>query len=453
MYNTYTLPNGLRIIQRPSEGDVIYCGYAIATGTRDEMNGEEGLAHFCEHASFKGTQRRKSSQIIRTLEELGGELNAYTNKESTVYYCAIRREHLALAIDLLTDMVFHSVFPEHELEKEKEVICDEIESYNDTPADLIYDDFENIIFSGHPLGHNILGTKETVRAFGHDDAMRFTRRHYTPQNTIFFLHGDPKAHTLRPADTIKPVIKAIEKAFKKYPLEAATNGTENTMPGNTASVNGNTASGYNNTEGANDSTEGASDNTEATVPGGSTARKSPSPHHATYHQAHVIMGREAYGIHHPHRLALSLLNNILGGPAMSSRLNMALRERNGLVYTVESSMTAYGDTGIWAVYFGCDTHDVKRCQRLVRRELDKLMTTPLSPRQLEQAKRQMKGQIALSIDSRESFALDFAKSFLFHGWEKNVEELYRNIDALTADELQTVAQEIFAREGMEVLEY
>lgn len=461
MYNTYTLSNGLRVIQRPSEGDVIYCGYAIATGTRDEMEGEEGLAHFCEHASFKGTKRRNSSQIIRTLEELGGELNAYTNKESTVYYCAIRREHLSRAIDLLTDMVFHSVFPEHELEKEKEVICDEIESYNDTPADLIYDDFENIIFSGHPLGHNILGTKETVRAFGHDDAMRFTKRHYTPQNTIFFLHGNPKTHTQQPAEGIKPVIKAIENAFRKYPLDAVTNGTENTIPDNAdsndkAAGNGKAEGGNGiKAEDSNGKAEGDKGNvsSEATVPGGSAARKTPNPPHATYHQAHVIMGREAYGIHHPHRLALSLLNNILGGPAMSSRLNMALRERNGLVYTVESSMTAYGDTGIWAVYFGCDAHDVKRCQRLVRRELDKLMTTPLSPRQLEQAKRQMKGQIALSIDSRESFALDFAKSFLFHGWEKNVEKLYRNIDALTADELQTVAQEIFAREGMEVLEY
>lgn len=446
MYNTYTLSNGLRVIQRPSEGDVIYCGYAIATGTRDEKEGEEGLAHFCEHASFKGTKRRNSSQIIRTLEELGGELNAYTNKESTVYYCAIRREHLARAIDLLTDMVFHSVFPDHELEKEKEVICDEIESYNDTPADLIYDDFENIIFSGHPLGHNILGTKETVRAFGHDDAMRFTKRHYTPANTIFFLHGDPKPRTQKPADGIKPVVKAIENAFRKYPLCTEAGTSMHAGEGGMAQQKAT----------ANTPEKTVSDARDNSVTGvtGSSATPTASPgQHATYHQAHVIMGREAYGIHHPHRLALSLLNNILGGPAMSSRLNMALRERNGLVYTVESSMTAYGDTGIWAVYFGCDAHDVKRCQRLVRRELDKLMTTPLSPRQLEQAKRQMKGQIALSIDSRESFALDFAKSFLFHGWEKNVEALYRNIDALTADELQTVAQEIFAREGMRVLEY
>ena len=414
MYNIKELDNGLRIIQRPSKGDVIYCGFAIKAGTRDEQEGEEGLAHFCEHASFKGTVRRRSWQIISTLEGVGGELNAYTNKEATVYYCAIKKEYLSRAIDLLADMVFHSVFPEQELEKEKEVICDEIESYNDSPSELIYDDFENIIFSGHRLGHNILGTKNRVRAFTPADAIRFTRKHYRPENAIFFLQGTPNGDFKSAEEEINPIVRELIKAFGNYPVEPAPETYFVPQAG----------------------TEYIADERDT-----------------SYHQAHVLIGRKAYGIHHPRRLALFLLNNILGGPAMSSRLNMALREKNGLVYNVESTIATYGDTGMWCVYFACDHHDVKKCQRLVRKELNKLMQHPLSERQLSQAKKQLKGQIALACDSRESFALDFAKSFLHYGWEKDVERLYKNIDALTAQQLQYVAQELFQEEGITILRY
>ena len=184
-YNTHTLANGLRVIHLPSESQVVYCGLQIAAGTRNERPGEEGLAHFCEHVTFKGTARRRAWHILNALESVGGELNAFTNKESTVYYAAILKEHLPRAVDLLTDIVLHSTYPQHELDKEKAVICDEIESYNDTPAELIFDDFENIIFSGHPLGHNILGTREQVMAYTTDDARRFTSRHYRPDNMIF----------------------------------------------------------------------------------------------------------------------------------------------------------------------------------------------------------------------------------------------------------------------------
>ena len=414
MYNIKELDNGLRIIQRPSKGDVIYCGFAIKAGTRDEQEGEEGLAHFCEHASFKGTVRRRSWQIISTLEGVGGELNAYTNKEATVYYCAIKKEYLSRAIDLLADMVFHSVFPEQELEKEKEVICDEIESYNDSPSERIYDDFENIIFSGHRLGHNILGTKNRVRAFSSADAIRFTRKHYRPENAIFFLQGTPNGDFKSAEEEINPIVRELMKAFGNYPVEPAPETYFVPQAG----------------------TEYIADERDT-----------------SYHQAHVLIGRKAYGIHHPRRLALFLLNNILGGPAMSSRLNMALREKNGLVYNVESTIATYGDTGMWCVYFACDNHDVKKCQRLVRKELNKLMQHPLSERQFSQAKKQLKGQIALACDSRESFALDFAKSFLHYGWEKDVERLYKNIDALTAQQLQYVAQELFQEEGITILRY
>lgn len=424
MYNTETLENGLRIIQHPTDNPVIYCGYAIKAGSRNEMEGEEGLAHFCEHGSFKGTEHRKARKLIEAIEGVGGELNAYTNKEATVYYCAIQREHLKTAIDVLTDMVFHSVFPDVELEKEKEVICDEIESYNDTPSELIYDDFENIIFRGHPLGHNILGTKDSVRSFTSEDAKRFTRKHYRPENAIFFIEGAPLPPKRAPQPPkgesfgmFPTLVKLIEKTFKKYPITTQSiTHSEQSIPKDS--------------------------------PFGGWGASS-----ASYHQAHVLLGRRAYDINHPRRIALYLLNNILGGPAMTSRLNMALRERNGLVYTVESTMTSYGDTGMWCVYFGCDPHDVKRCLRLVRRELDKVMSTPLTEQQLQQAKNQLKGQIALACDSHESFALDFAKSYLHYGWEKDVSALCRNIDKLTADDLQAVAQDLFREEDIEMLMY
>ena len=189
-YNTATLPNGLRIIHLPSTSPVVYCGYQIAAGTRHEQPGEEGLAHFCEHVTFKGTERRNAMQIINGLEAFGGELNAYTNKEDTTFYAAVHRDHLRRAVDLLTDIVFHSTYPQAEIDKEIEVICDEIESYNDSPAELIYDEFENILFEGHPLGHNILGQAEQLRTYTTDDALRFTRRHYRPENTVFFIYGD-----------------------------------------------------------------------------------------------------------------------------------------------------------------------------------------------------------------------------------------------------------------------
>jgi len=203
-YNTTTLPNGLRIIHLPSSSPVVYCGYQIAAGTRDELQGEEGLAHFCEHVTFKGTERRGALQIINALEQVGGELNAFTNKEDTTFYAAIHRDHLHRAIDLLTDIVFYSQYPQAEIDKEIEVICDEIESYNDSPAELIYDEFENILFEGHPLGHNILGQAEQLRTYTTEDALRFTRRHYRPDNAIFFVYGDVE---------FCQVVKLIKKAL------------------------------------------------------------------------------------------------------------------------------------------------------------------------------------------------------------------------------------------------
>lgn len=408
MYNTCTLENGLRVIHRYSAGDVIYCGYAIKAGSRDELPGEEGLAHFCEHASFKGTESRKARHLIQALEVFGGELNAYTNKESTVYYCAIQRKHMSKAVDVLSDMVFHSVYPGMELVREKEVICDEIESYNDSPAELIYDDFENIIFKNHPLGHNILGTSENVRSFKSADAKRFVEKYYRPDNAIFFLHGDVDFKRLK---------RALEKySPKTIPQQTIVQPAPSVLP---------------------DMEE---------TPQVIKIEKDT-------HQAHVLLGCRAYGINHPLRLALYILNNMLAGPAMSSSLNMTLREKNGLVYTVESSMTCYGDTGLWSVYFGCDSRDVPFCLKLIRRELDRFMNKPLTKHRLDGAKRQLKGQISLACDSRESFALDFAKSFLHYGWEKDVTALYASIDKVTSEDVLQVARELFAPEALHTLMY
>ena len=408
-YNTYTLDNGLRIIHLPSDSKVVYCGYQINAGTRNEEPGEEGLAHFCEHVTFKGTERRKAWHILNCLESVGGDLNAYTNKEGTVYYSAILKEHIARAVDLLSDIVFHSVYPQAEIDKEVEVICDEIESYNDSPAELIYDEFENILFKGSPLGHNILGTAEQVRAFKTEDALRFTQKLYRPDNAIFFAYGDID---------FKKLVRLLQRALADD--ESVVNLAEEKLPKNYPSVG----------DGIAGQTIVMQKNT---------------------HQAHVMIGTQAYDVNDDRRMPLYLLNNMLGGPGMNAKLNLALREHNGLVYTVESTMVSYGDTGTWSIYFGCDEHDVKRCLRLVRKELDKFMQKPLSDAQLKAAKKQIKGQIGVACDNRENFALDFGKSFLHYGWEKNVDRLYEQVDEITAAQIQAVAQELFDKDRLTTL--
>lgn len=443
-YNTYTLDNGLRIIHLPSDSQVVYCGYQINAGTRNEEPGEEGLAHFCEHVTFKGTERRKAWHILNCLESVGGDLNAYTNKEGTVYYSAILKEHIARAVDLLSDIVFHSVYPQAEIDKEVEVICDEIESYNDSPAELIYDEFENILFKGSPLGHNILGTAEQVRAFKTEDALRFTRKLYRPDNAIFFAYGDID---------FKKLVKLIQKALGECPkgrelacsadCKSAETPTEERIAEETPTVE--TPTEEMEAGDANHKVQSSKLNVQSKVAGQTIVMQKNT------HQAHVMIGTRAYDVNDDRRMPLYLLNNMLGGPGMNAKLNLALREHNGLVYTVESTMVAYGDTGTWSIYFGCDEHDVKRCLRLVRKELDKFMQKPLSDAQLKAAKKQIKGQIGVACDNRENFALDFGKSFLHYGWEKNVDRLYEQVDAITAAQIQAVAQELFDKDRLTTL--
>ena len=429
-YNTHTLDNGLRIIHLPSDSKVVYCGYQINAGTRDEEPGEEGLAHFCEHVTFKGTERRKAWHILNCLESVGGDLNAYTNKEGTVYYSAILKEHIARAVDLLSDIVFHSVYPQAEIDKEVEVICDEIESYNDSPAELIYDEFENILFKGSSLGHNILGTADQVRSFTTEDALRFTRKLYRPDNAIFFAYGDIDFKKL-----VKLVGRALADDDSGKLAEEDCHADFSGGTGFAGDENSIT------TEKSVSSVKSVGPKNYPSV--GEEIAGQTIVMQKNTHQAHVMIGTRAYDVNDDRRMPLYLLNNILGGPGMNAKLNLALREHNGLVYTVESTMVAYGDTGTWSIYFGCDEHDIKRCLRLVRKELDRMMEKPLSDSQLKAAKKQIKGQIGVACDNRENFALDFGKSFLHYGWEKNVDRLYEQVEAITSQQIQDVARELF----------
>ena len=432
-YNTHTLKNGLRIIHLPSASQVVYCGYQIAAGTRNELPGEEGMAHFCEHMTFKGTKRRNAIQIINALEGVGGELNAFTNKEDTVFYAAISKEHFSQAVDILTDIVFHSQYPQHEIDKEVEVICDEIESYNDSPAELIYDDFENIIFEGHPLGHNILGNSDQLRTYKTKDALRFVHRNYRTDNTVFFAYGDVDFRRL---------VKKVEEGIVSE--ECGMWNVEGEY--SAADISHSTV---------NVSSENNISHSTFLIPHSTKQLTTPNTIERSLntHQAHVMIGTRAYDIHHPLRIPLYLLNNILGGPGMNARLNISLRERNALVYTVESTTVSYSDTGIWCIYFGCDPHDIRRCLKLVRRELDKMAQKPLSDTQFRNAKRQLKGQIAIACDNREQFALDFGKSFLHYGWEKDITHLYDSIDNVKAEDIEKVANELFATDVLTTLIY
>ena len=403
-YQVCHLDNGLRVVCLPIEAEVVYCGIGVKAGTRHEQPGQEGLAHFCEHLSFKGTDRRSAVQIINAIEGLGGELNAFTNKEDTMFYCAIQRQHFMKAVDVLCDIVFHSTFPQDEVEKEREVVCEEIESYEDTPAELIYDEFENLIFDGHPLGHNILGTVRQVKGYNSADAHDFTSRYYRPANCIFFVSGNINFELLtNKLRKIEPMAPIAEPAAALQPADPA---------------------------------------------GACVIVRNRGTH-----QAHVMLGCQAFAADDSRRWALYLLNNILGGPGLNSRLNLSLRERYGLVYSVESTMVSYSDTGLWSVYFGCDPADVKKCLRLVRRELDRLMLTPLSASQLLAAKRQLQGQLAIASDSREQFALDFAKNFLHSGKLRDLSDIMRHISLLTADDLRQVAALLFDQGRITTLIY
>ena len=403
-YFTHSLGNGLRIILQQTTSQVAYCGYAINAGTRDEDLNTPGMAHFIEHMLFKGTTHRKAWHILNRMEHVGGDLNAFTNKEETVVYCSFMRQDFSRAAELLTDLVFHSIFPEHEMEKECEVIIDEIKMYEDSPADLIFDDFEDLIYPGHPLGRNILGKADSLRSYGKWHADDFFRRFYKPDNMVFFVLGNY---------SIEQVVRELEKRTSDISTTPVVMQRQQPMS--------------------------------------CTAKRLNVNKHS--HQAHVMIGGHAYDGRSTKRVALNLINNILGGPGMNSRLNIALREHRGLVYEIESNYTPYTDIGTFSIYFGCDHEDVEHCIELVFKELKLLRDQYLSDSQMRAAKKQLIGQIGVSSDNNENNALGMAKTFLHYNRFVTSIEAFRNIELHTAELLQEVAQEILAPQNLSVLCY
>lgn len=410
MFSTYTLPCGLRIVCAPGQTDVVYLGIAVGVGTRHELPSESGIAHFTEHMSFKGTQRRSARQVISAMESVGGELNAFTGKEETVYYCTCLEQHVSRAIDLLLDITLNSTYPQEEMNREVEVVVDEIESYLDQPAEMIYDEFESLIFPDHPLGRNILGDAETLRTFRTADMQRFTRRLYHPDNMVLYVLGNVKP---------EKVVRMVEKEIVGFDFSTSVEvlryfqGGTPVLPREYCHI----------------------------------TRKKDT------HQAHVVIGAQAFGGNDPRHLHMYFLSNMLGGPAMSSRLNLTLRERNGLVYTVESNCSAYTDTGVWSIYFGCDAADRARCRRLVVRELERLTDRPMSQRTLDAARRQLKGQIGISYDNFENVAIGMAKRYLHYGRTLSQQHFFEQLDAITAEDLLTTARTVFSPERILTLEY
>jgi len=403
-YQTYTLSNGLRIIHKPDNTAVTYCGLVINTGSRDETEQEQGMAHFIEHMLFKGTEKRRSGHIINRLENVGGELNAYTSKEETVLYAIVLNEYFERAMELVFDIAFHSTFPQKEIEKEVVIIVDEIQSYNDSPSELIFDDFEEMIFDNHPIGHNILGKPELLEHYTTGDAVRFTQKQYKPEEMVFFVLGDLNFDQLTrlgekylktEKNTIKPKERTSPTSYHPHRKEIDKNT----------------------------------------------------------HQVHFMMGNRCYDLYHPNRLPMYLLNNILGGPGMNSLLNLSLREKHGLVYNVESNYQPFTDTGMWSVYFGCDTDNATRCEQLVHAELQKLREQPLSDNALKKYKLQLTGQMAISSEQKENFALSLGKSYLRYGKIEDLDTVKKRIESITADQLKEIAIDMFDPKDMSVLIY
>ena len=399
-FYTYKLPNGIRGIHRQVRGSVAHCALVIGAGSRDELPTEYGLAHFTEHAFFKGTEHRRAWQVNCRLENLGGELNAFTTKEDTTIHATTLRGDFAKAAELIADIAFHSTFPDRELDREKEVIVDEINTYKDSPADLIYDTFEDLLFEGSQLGHNILGRKVALARYNGEAIRAFTRRMHTTDRMVFSSIGN---FSPRVAEAV---------AARYFGGEAASTCR-----------------------------------CERVAPGPCTRFEKSVVKHT--HQTHCIIGGRAYGIADERRLAL--LVNILGGPSANSLLNMVIRERNGLSYNIEASYTPYGDTGIVAIYFSSEHANAEQCIELIDEQLRALRTTPLSGRRLSMAKKQFIAQLAISSESNESYMLSAGKSLLTHDEVDTMEQVYAKIRALTASQLTEVAEEVLS--GMSRLIY
>lgn len=395
-FETYTLPNGIRGIHRQVRSGVVHCAMVVNAGCRDELKGEYGIAHFTEHALFKGTERRKAYQVNCRLENLGGELNAYTTKEDTTLHATVLRRDFQRAVELIGDVIFCSTFPERELKKEREVIADEINSYKDSPSERIYDDFEDLMFKGSELGHNILGSKASIAKFDTEAMRRFVDRCYTTDQMVFSSIGNFSVATARAVaerylGSIAPTMRSYERvqplAYEPFDVRLSRHT----------------------------------------------------------HQAHGIIGARGFSIADERRLPLALLVNILGGPSANSLLNIELREKRGLSYNVEATYTPYSDCGIVGIYFSSDHDNMPRCVELIEESVASLARDVVSPRRLAVAKRQFVAQMAISMESNEGYMLGAGKSFLLYKDIDTLEEAYKKVAAITAEQIRDVAAECFSK--------
>ncbi len=389
-YFTHLLPNGIRLVHIPDTNHVSHCGILVNSGTRDENDEEHGIAHFIEHVIFKGTQRRKAYHILSRLDDVGGEINAYTTKEETAFYASFLNQYYERAFELISDIVFHSIFPQHELAREKEVIIDEINSYKDSPADLIFDEFEEMIYRNHPIGRNVLGTATTIESFTRQSVTRFMNRTYNTDEMVICSVGNISFGRLT---------RLVEKYFGEIPENPRRFGRSAFQ---------------------------------------SYQQVIETKNLQTY-QAHCIMGNLAFHALEPRRMNLILLNNILGGQGLNSRLNMSLREKHGYAYNIESTYTPYTDTGVLTIYFGTDKEKLGKCIHLVNKELDKLRNQRLGSVQLRRAKNQILGQIAMSTANKENLLFTLGKSILLFDRFESLISISQKIEAITADDLMDTA--------------
>ena len=412
----HNLPSGLQIVHRKTTSPVVYVGIMIGAGTRHELPNENGMAHYIEHCVFKGTEHYTARQIINHIEGIGGEINAYTTKEETTFYAATLRNHFRTTLHLLADMVLHPTFNKKETDKEVTVILDEIESYNDSPSELIYDDFENMVFEGSSLAMPILGTKKTLRRISKspDIALNWMQQHYRPERMVLFVLGNI---------TTQQVISAAEKellANTHYPISHSE---------------------------ASNSPQGVQ------YPIAAPAASNTRLYKRHTHQTHIMLGSRSYPIGHPKQLTMYLLNNILGGGSMSSRLYLSLREKHGLVYNIDSQAVPLSDTGYWNIYLACEPQHKDQCLELCHKELKQLRDTRLTSAQLQRALRQLEGQMAISAENQENNALAMAKQMLYHHHAPAWQEVFAKVKEISAEQLQDVANVVFAPEKIYTLLY
>lgn len=392
-YHLFTLSNGLRVVFKPEALPIAHACIVINAGTRDESTDQYGIAHFTEHLIFKKTNKRSTNQILNRLELVGADLNAYTTKEYTCIHASFLNEHLSRTLDLFEDIVFHSTFPENEIEKEKGIILDEIASYQDSPEDAIADDFEDLIYKGHELGHNILGEEKSLIGLGKKDFENFAKDYYQPENMVIGITGNYSYNK-------------VKKIVERYYGELANHKS----------------------------------NQKRTAPLASSPNKLILDR--PINQVHYMMGGIGYSMHDSKKTGLMVLNNMLGGMGMSSRLNLEIREKHGIAYTIESNYTTYSDTGIFSVYFGTETDKMEKAHKLVLKEFKKLRDKKLSPVQLKQSKNKFIGQIALGEENRIALIIAMAKNIIDYGEVETLPKIYERINRVTAEDIWDISNEI-----------